>query len=561
MATILVVDDERSIRITIAEFLCDAGYQTFAAANADEALECLRTSAPIDVILTDIVLPRMSGVDLIRECHDVSSNTFAILMTGEPSAETAAEALRLGAADYLMKPVTKSALLRSVGNTIRVKQLSDDRQRLQEANKAYQHNLEELVRERTTELETSNERLQSALRELRATQQQVIRQERLNAVGRLASGIAHDFNNVLMPILGLSGFLLSHPEMLKDGEESSNALDNIYSAAKDAREIVRRLREIYKPADSLEVEAVDFAALVEQSVELTEPAWHPQAEAEGRDIAINLQLPTLPPLMLNASQMRETLTNLILNAVDAMPTGGQIDIVACRDGNTVRLDITDSGVGMDPQTVDRCLEPFFTTKGEHGTGLGLSMCHGIVQRHSGDFTIDSTPGEGTTVTISLPLAEQGDTPPAEADSQTRDEHSAPAEIPAAHILVADDQEASRALVSSYLRAQGHTVDCAESGEDTIKQLEVARYDLLLTDRAMPGMAGDEVARQARSIAPAMPVVLLTGFGDLMNHCDEKPDGVDLVVSKPITDKELASVVSRLLTERNEGGNGHDPDRR
>jgi signal transduction histidine kinase/ActR/RegA family two-component response regulator len=429
-----------------------------------------------------------------------------------------------------------------VGNAARLKEIMEDRRRLQEANERYRQDLEVLVGQRTEQLQASNAELQAALRELRDAQQQVIRQERLNALGHMASGIAHDFNNVLMPVLGLSGFLLSHKNILDDKAETVQALETIHSAATDAREIVRRLREIYKPSDSLEVEAVSLADLVEQCVTLTKPAWRPQAEAEGHCITVGTDIPSLPSLMLNASQMRETLTNLILNAIDAMPQGGDIQIAAHEEDVGVCLTISDTGSGMPEETVQRCCEPFFTTKGEHGTGLGLAMCHGIVQRHGGSLDIESTEGVGTVVSIHLPLES-----PEHSRQATKPQPDRSAQN--CRILVVDDEDISRELVALYLSSQGHTPICASGGPEALEQLQADDFDLIIADRAMPGMAGDEVAVRAHELAPDVPFVLLTGFGDLMNSRNEQPEYVDVVASKPITSDELANVLDAAIGAR------------
>lgn len=542
MSRVLIVDDEKSIRTTLSEFLSADGHETVSVGDADEALSLMQR-AEFDVVISDIIMPKLSGVELLARIRETNPYVQFLLMTGEPTVETASEALRTGASDYLMKPVSKAAVLRSVANAGRVKAIEDDRRRLAKTNLQYQHNLEVLVDERTRELQTSNTRLQSAMHELKDTQQKVIRQERLNALGQMASGIAHDFNNVLMPILGLSSFMVSHPETLDKKQDALASITNIRDAATDAREIVRRLREFYKPGEEPELVPHDLSELVHQTVHLTEPAWKVQTEAEGRHVQVEAIVddPPVAEVRVDESQIRETLTNLILNAVDAMPNGGTITVSLRTEGEMVLLSVSDTGEGMSETILKRCREPFFTTKGEHGTGLGLAMCHGIVKRHRGILSIESEPGSGTAVTISLPKYKHATVPAARNNASQRSQKN----IEPQHILVIDDEAASCSLLSKYLTSLGHTVDCATSGAEGIEKLGEAKFDIVLTDRAMPAMGGDQVAKAVKRISPNTPVVLLTGFGDLMNYENERPEGVSVVASKPITCEELQDIVSDL----------------
>ncbi|MDP6525347.1 MAG: response regulator [Kiritimatiellia bacterium] len=542
MSRILIVDDEKSIRTTLREFLSADGHETVSVGDANEALKLLQR-AEFDVVISDIIMPKMSGVQLLTRIRETNPYVQFLLMTGEPTVETASEALRTGASDYLMKPVSKAAVLRSVANAVRVKAIDDERRRLAEVNLQYQHNLEVLVDDRTKELQTSNERLQSAMQEIKDTQQKVIRQERLNALGQMASGIAHDFNNVLMPILGLSSFMVSHPETLDNKQDALASITNIRDAATDAREIVRRLREFYKPGEEPELVPNDLAKLVHQTIHLTEPAWKVQTEAEERHVQVEAVIhdPPIPEVQVDESQIRETLTNLILNAVDAMPDGGSITVSLRTEGEMVLLTVSDTGEGMPEEVLKRCREPFFTTKGEHGTGLGLAMCHGIVQRHRGTLKIESEQGSGTAVTISLPKCKETTASAGRND----DSLCSRKEIKPQHILVIDDEAASCSLIRKYLTSLGHTVDCATSGAEGIEKLDVAQFDIVLTDRAMPAMGGDQVAKAVKRISPDTPVVLLTGFGDMMNYENERPEGVSVVASKPITCEELQDIVSGL----------------
>ncbi|MEK7294888.1 MAG: ATP-binding protein, partial [Nitrospirota bacterium] len=250
----------------------------------------------------------------------------------------------------------------------------------------------------------SNRQLKEALTELGAMQKHIVQQERLRALGQMASGVAHDFNNALSPILGFSSILLEDATQLDDKDKVMKYLQIINTAGKDAANVVSRLREFYRSRTQEETfRPFDLTKLVEQAVTFTQPKWKDQALAGGLTVLVKTELQKVPHLSGNESEMREVLTNLIFNAVDAMPKGGTLTLrTSVKDGQVV-LEVGDTGTGMTEEVRQRCLEPFFTTKGASGTGLGLAMVYGIIQRHKGTINIQSEFGKGTTFVIGFPI--------------------------------------------------------------------------------------------------------------------------------------------------------------
>jgi PAS domain S-box-containing protein len=388
-------------------------------------------------------------------------------------------------------------------------------------------------------LRDANTRLEDVLEELRSTQQRVIEQERLHALGGMASGIAHDFNNALVGILGLSELLLDRPENLEDKEKARRYLEMINTSARDAGDIVNRLREFYRHREKQEAfGVVDLNALIEEAISVTQPMWKTQAEAKDSAISIRKDLQAVPPVAGNAGELREVLTNLIFNAVDAIPHGGTIGIGTRRDGDQVILEVSDTGSGMTEEVRRRCLEPFFTTKGAHGTGLGLSMVYGTVQRHQGTIDIRTEIGKGSIFIIHLPSQV--------ARSRPEGQRLQTSPLQNLHVLLVDDEAIVRKVIGEYLKIDGHTVEAATGGQDGMEKFHAGRFDLVVVDRAMPDMNGDQVATAIKSANPAVPVVMLTGFGAMMEATGEKPDGVDLVVSKPVTIDGLRRAVAKAL---------------
>jgi signal transduction histidine kinase len=255
------------------------------------------------------------------------------------------------------------------------------------------------------ELSLANKRLKKALEELKQAQHQLVQQERLRALGLMASGIAHDFNNNLGAITGFSELLLQRPENMQDPAKVKNYLEYINTAAKDASDVVERLREFYRHRDETEkIYPCDLNEIAKKAISLTTPRWKNEAESTGIYIKIKTELQNIPYIQGNEQSLRQAIINLILNAVDAMPKGGIIKIRTFVE-NRVVLELSDTGIGMSEDVRRLCLEPFFTTKDIKGTGLGLSSVYGIVKRHNGEINIQSKQGKGTTFSISFPKAE------------------------------------------------------------------------------------------------------------------------------------------------------------
>ena len=389
-------------------------------------------------------------------------------------------------------------------------------------------------------LRNSNRRLEETLAELGATQQQIIQQERLRALGQLASGIAHDFNNNLTPILGFTDVLLDSPESLDDKESVRYYLTLINTAAKDASNVVSRLREFYRHREEDEIMmSININQLVKQTIELTQPKWKDQAQANSITIDIEADLQEVPLISGNKEELREVLTNLILNAVDAMPQNGTITLRTRFEGKQVVLEVSDTGVGMTEEVKQRCFEPFFSTKNGRGTGLGLAMVYGIINRYKGTLEILSEPGKGTTFIISLPV---------QIKQQVK-EREKETEVPlrSLHVLVVDDEPIVRGVVTKYLTADGHTVETATNGREGLEKFHSGRFHLVITDRAMPDMGGVQLAALIKKLAPKMPIIMLTGFGDLMAAQGTMPEGVDFLLSKPITLTTFREALAEFLS--------------
>lgn len=246
----------------------------------------------------------------------------------------------------------------------------------------------------------------------------------------------------------------------------------------------------------------------------------------------------MPPVAGNEVELREALTNLIFDAVDAMPADGTITLRAFRQDNQVVLQVQDTGTGMTDEVLQQCMEPFFTTKGPRGTGLGLAMVYGAVQRHQGNVAIESEVGKGTTVSIRLPVPIE----PAGVDST----QEALAPTQPLGILVVDDEPLVLSVIAACLTSDGHTVEEATDGQQALEKFGSGKFDLLLTDLAMPGMDGASLSQAVKQAAPDTPIILLSGFADQLEASDNRPGNFDLILSKPIELERLRQALAQVI---------------
>ena len=387
--------------------------------------------------------------------------------------------------------------------------------------------------------------LQSAYEDLRRTQAAILQQERLKALGQMASGIAHDINNALSPVALYAESLLEKESQLS--EQGRGSLQIIQRAVHDVAATVARMREFYRQSEPQSTPIpVDLNRLVPQVVELTRARWSDMPQQRGAVIELQTELAAdLPALLGVENEIRDALTNLIFNAVDAMPVGGTLTLRAhAPRSDRVCVEVSDTGLGMDEATRSRCLEPFFTTKGERGTGLGLAMVYGAMQRHGGDIEIESELGRGTTIRLNFTARAAV----AAASVPAPTENPVPVNL---RILVVDDDPLLLKSLYDTLTADGHTIVTANGGQQGIEAFAAAlasreKFDVVLTDLGMPYLDGRQVASFVKGVSPCTPVILLTGWGQRPLADNEAPQHVDRILSKPPRLQELREALIRCL---------------
>jgi PAS domain S-box-containing protein len=336
----------------------------------------------------------------------------------------------------------------------------------------------------------------------REIEDQLHQSEKLTALGQLAGGIAHDFNNLLQAILGYAQLMKQNPT---NAELIERSLSVVESAAIDGSETVRRIQQFARLRPDEQFIRVDINQIVQDAVAITRPRWEENIARDSRPLQLRLDLQAGVPLQGRPAALSELLTNLILNAMDAMPEGGTLTIATRHTtGREVRVMVADTGVGMPEAVRQRIFEPFYSTKGDAGSGLGLSMAYSIVRRHGGEIEVESTPGEGTTFTLTFPITQEStlvEPPPVPAEGRRQ-----------FRVLAVDDNPQVLATLVEMMRRVGHTVTPAVTGRAALQEYAVGRFDMVVTNIGMTGMNGWELAERIRALDAHVPLLFITGWG-------------------------------------------------
>jgi CheY-like chemotaxis protein len=330
--------------------------------------------------------------------------------------------------------------------------------------------------------------------------------------------------------------------------ERRRMLDVIEQAAQDGATTVRRIQEFARKSERQTEETINMAEVIDGALAITRPRWHSLAQREGRTIQVRCEIGAQLLVLGNAAELRELLINLIINAIDALPNGGDLTLrlIEGRDHTNdleraerriAVLEVSDSGVGIPPVLHERIFDSFFSTKpAGKGSGLGLAMCRQIAARHHGRIELYSAAGQGTTFRVLLPIAQQ--------QAQMEPEQAAPSLTAALRVLVVDDDRAVREVLARVLQRAGHAVTGIASAEEALEQFAPYEYDLIFTDLSLAGMDGPTLLRQVHSLDPHIAAVIITGWGNLAEGQHEAL-GAAAVLTKPFNVNQILQIVGQV----------------
>ena len=420
-------------------------------------------------------------------------------------------------------------------------QLADDERREigAQANQLLANSQQQATRER---LRKCLETIAEAHTRHEAQREQEIHAQKMAALGELSFGVAHNVNNTLTGILGRAQLILRNST---DATKVEAGLELIIKSAEDGAHIIRRIQDFARQRPSREFEVISVVELLKDAGEMSRPRW--EARSEFAPIRFALHADCKAHVKGDPVELREVLVNMIYNAVDAMPSGGEVRISTQENRDRVVIHVTDTGTGMTPEVKQRLFDPFFTTKGKAGTGMGLAVSFGIIRRHEGFIEVDSEPGRGTTFKISLPrvmpTAASGDSPETPATTVS----TVPDKV---RVLVVDDEIHVREVLIEALEADGCDVVAAESGEIALALYDQyeGKFDAVFTDIGMPSMNGWELVTEIRERSQSVPIAIISGWADAISIQTRNALKADWVIAKPF-DINMISNIAQEISQR------------
>jgi signal transduction histidine kinase/CheY-like chemotaxis protein len=373
--------------------------------------------------------------------------------------------------------------------------------------------------------------------------EQYAQMEKLSALGELASGVAHNFNNTLTGILARAQLLLD----TQDHDEMRRGLGIIIQTAEDGAKTVKRIQDFARQRRDQDFVPLDVDQLMLEVAEITRPRWKDAAEAKNVHIRLVRQIGSNAAILGDAGELREVLVNMVFNAVDAMPEGGTLTLSTQESGRAVEICVTDTGTGMTEEVRSRIFDPFYTTKGKGGMGLGLSVSYGIIRRHEGSVEVESEVKRGTIFRLRFPKAD-GTIMPAKASALPQLHERAQGSL---RVLVVDDEDYVRELLYDILAREGCEVALASEGPEALRLFDAREFDAVFTDVGLPGMSGWELARAVRERDDRVPLAVITGWGDTVSPEEQSAAKADWVVPKPFTIDRITDLVREISHRKSE----------
>jgi signal transduction histidine kinase/ActR/RegA family two-component response regulator len=367
-----------------------------------------------------------------------------------------------------------------------------------------------------------------------------IHAQKMAALGELSFGVAHNVNNTLTGILGRAQLILRNSS---DPGKVESGLELIIKSAEDGAHIIRRIQDFARQRPSREFEIVSLADLLRDACEMTRPRW--EGRSEFAPIRFALEADCVGAhVQGDPVELREVLVNMIYNAIDAMPSGGEVRVSTQENRDKVVIHITDTGTGMGPEVKQRLFDPFFTTKGKAGTGMGLAVSFGIIRRHEGSIEVDSEVGRGTTFKISLPKVSPT---PATTEQTGSVDSVVPTTDDKIRVLVVDDETHVREVLIEALEAEGCDVVSAETGEIALALYDQheGKFDAVFTDIGMPEMSGWELVTEIRQRSKTVPIAIISGWADAISVQTKNAVKADWVVAKPFDINKISSIAQEI----------------
>jgi len=512
---ILIVDDDPVMAGSVRAILQDRGYDIEIMNNPRKALDKINR-ALYDIVILDVMMPEMTGFELLEAFDRENVDTFFIIMTGNASMESAVKAIRKGASDFFKKPFDPDELIIRVDSVLKLVEMN----------------------QRRIQAEKEQQKLEVQLGQAR----------KMEAIGTLAGGIAHDFNNILGIIMGNTELMM---EDMEPSHPSLENLEKVMVASFRAKEMINQLLRFSRQKDS-EQKPIELNTIILDSLKLLRASIPTNIEIQTEISE------TAYTVLGDTTQINQIMINLCTNAAHAMQASGGILLVKLnhvdlknnvfsehsdiQEGEYIQLIVADTGHGISTDTIERIFDPYFTTKEQgKGTGMGLAVVHGIVKKHGGDIQVFSEMGVGTEFHILLPTINA---------EEVASEATAIDSIPKGkeRIMLVDDEEMIADMMTQMLKKLGYQVTgyTQSSSALDVFQKSPQNFDLLITDMTMPTLTGDLLAKEIKEIRSDIPVILCTGFSEQCSDRKRQDPNIQAIIMKPIGMQSLAETIREVL---------------
>ncbi len=532
---VLVIDDEAGPRESLRMILRDS-YEVILAAGPIEGLKLAEEQRP-DVVFLDIKMPEMEGTEVLRRIKEIDPDIEVTLFTAFAAIDTAQQAVRHGAIDYLTKPFSVEEVVSVAARALQKRRQRQKEQALlqqiQPAAQAISGQLDAL--DEPSSASDQREILQNLAEAHNSIETQLSKVARLDAIGEIAAEVAHDVSNFLTAILLRIEMLLMNLKQSQrvDADTVKDALQDIVEAARNGVQAVQRISGISKSDPYEPSEHVDVNDVIRDVVSLSVGQFN-----DGQGNKITVETGQVPPIYGSPTALRTAIMNIVINARQALTEGGQVCLTTLVEKGEVVIQVRDTGVGVPPELISRITEPFFTTKGERGSGLGLSVARKVIARHGGTLSFDSEPGKGTTVNIRLPIASEH---AAMEDRAAPEAAPAPEDVP--DVLVVDDDKRMLNTLKASLVGAGLVAEGAEDAETGLRKFEDYLRNsqrapgVVVADLRMPGLLGTDMAQRIKQLAPDTRFILISAYVNDEPELASCPH-LDAVIGKPFKISDL-----------------------
>lgn len=533
---ILIVDDEPGPRESLRQIL-KQDHDVRTASCGEEGLREVERELP-DLVFLDLRMPGMDGTEVMKRIKAAHPEVEVAIITAYAAVESARLALRLGAVDYLIKPYSVADVEKIVEKALSSRRRDHDAQVLAAQLETMTKNL---VAQAGAIAGSQGNGVGEAIETLQRFQQSfgddLASFQQLCELGEVTAEVSHDLNNLITVILTSAQFLLERVRTQEQAnrEDVDHWASNIVRAAQDCTSTLQQIRNYVRANINREPQDVRINDLVLAVADLTRD----KVAAHAGNVELVTSLRSLPVVKGDEIAIRNVLVNLVQNSLDALAGSGRIEIQTEATQDHVWIRVKDDGPGMPEEVLANATQAFYSTKSDRGTGLGLSIAQKVARKHEGELVIESEPGRGTTVSLSIPIVA-----PMPAQSPAQPEPRAQGGV----VVVADDQEAMRDIIVRLLETEGFRVLPAADGSDAWAIIERVLRErdgepvMVVTDHEMPGMTGRALAERVKRTAPSVPVVLASGY----NVSEEGPE--DALVPKPFNISDLLDPVRRLMSE-------------